>query len=166
MRKNWVHNRNASNRPISERFWEKVDIRGPDDCWNWLAGINQSGYGLFGLTNKSERAHRVAWMLTNGDIPGGLYICHHCDNRLCCNPAHCFLGTHDDNMKDMVQKGRANHLGFPGSYNGRARLTEKQVLEIRDIRQKGMILTEIAKLYKVGFSTIENICLRKTWIHI
>lgn len=98
------------------RFWQKVQKAGPDDCWIWQGAqtsgkgrqsdINLSPYGEFKLNGKVERAHRVAWLLTFGEIPETKEACHTCDNRLCCNPTHLFLGTHLENMKDMFRKGR------------------------------------------------------------
>jgi len=142
-----------------KRFWERVNICGENECWNWLAGKTKGGYGVFKIKRKSYYAHRIAWELTNGKISEGIDACHHCDNRGCCNPAHCFLGTQADNASDMCRKGRQAQ----GISNGRAKLSDKQVVEIRNLRQRGMILRKLANLYKVHFSTIWNICKYKTW---
>jgi hypothetical protein len=94
---------------VSCRFWAKV--RKQDGCWEWHASIfKATGYGQFALTStQPETAHRMAWVLTHGYIPDGKYVLHKCDNRKCCNPDHLFLGTPQDNMIDMVAKGR--HVG-------------------------------------------------------
>lgn len=89
------------------RFWRKVDKSG--DCWEWRGFRGANGYGKAHLTRKpSTYAHRIAWTLTNGPIPKGMHVCHHCDNPPCCNPAHLFLGTAKDNVHDMMVKGRHN----------------------------------------------------------
>ena len=89
-------------------FWSKVDVQGPDDCWLWKQSTDRHGYGQTGHDGLHWSAHRLAWQLSNGPIPDGLFVLHHCDNPPCCNPAHLFLGTQADNMADMVSKGRAN----------------------------------------------------------
>ena len=92
--------------PLSERFWSKVAMAGDDECWEWLAGHHSKGYGTFDIDNRSWRAHRVAWMLINGDDPGDSCVLHSCDNRNCVNPAHLFLGSNEDNVADHNTKGR------------------------------------------------------------
>lgn len=101
-----------SKRPdlVADRFWDKTDRRGR--CWLWLAARDRKGYGKFGVgtlghDRRVESAHRVAWELTRGPIPGGMYVLHHCDNPWCVNPDHLWLGTRADNAADMVAKGRS-----------------------------------------------------------
>jgi len=95
-------------KPLSERFWAKVDRRGLDECWEWQG--SRTGRGRYGNVKvdsyTNAPSHRVAWELTNGPVPEELCVCHRCDNPPCCNPAHLFLGTHQDNMIDKVAKGR------------------------------------------------------------
>ncbi len=94
--------------PVAERFWPKVDRRGPDECWEWKAARQAEGYGKMFTTNRCrpERAHRVSWVLHHGPIPDGMFVLHRCDNPPCVNPAHLFLGTNLDNIEDMGRKGR------------------------------------------------------------
>jgi len=102
----YVHGHTPPKPPRGQTFWARVSRPDPCVCWEWQGGKKPDGYGSAGYEGKSDLAHRVAWKLTKGPIPKGMYICHSCDNPACCNPAHLFLGTQSDNMKDMIVKGR------------------------------------------------------------
>ena len=103
-------------KTVEERFWEKVDKKNKNGCWMWIGHTRGNGklqYGKFDIHGKQISAHRMSWILTNGDIPDihgtdkrGTCILHKCDNTLCVNPSHLFVGTHADNMRDKVIKGR------------------------------------------------------------
>src|SRR5688572_10792126 len=86
------------------RFWAKVVVAGPDECWNWQAAT-RDGYGAIGHHRKTLGAHVVSFLIHHGDIPKGRKILHSCDNRLCCNPAHLSAGTHQRNMDVRGEKG-------------------------------------------------------------
>lgn len=92
------------SRSAAERFWPKVDKSG--DCWLWTGATYPSGYGEFMFDTSIVAAHRAAWRLTRGSIPEGTLVLHRCDVRACVNPAHLFLGSQLDNMRDMAHKGR------------------------------------------------------------
>lgn len=150
-------------KPTIERFWEKVKIKGKDDCWEWQANIAR-GYGTFQFNGKPWRAHRFSWMIENGEIPKGLCICHHCDNKACVNPSHLFIGTMKDNMQDAVNKGRMAN----GENHGNSKLTKEKVLSIREDYQyhgKENQVT-LAEKYGVNHTTIRNIIIRKSWKNI
>lgn len=102
------------------RFWARVEKRGPRDCWHWQGRKDASGYGRLARKGPMVYAHRVAWIFTNGPVPRGKDILHRCDQRDCCNTAHYFLGTQQENNRDMWKKGRA-----------KTKLKPPQVLEIR-----------------------------------
>lgn len=88
-------------------FWAKVDIRGPDECWNWKASlVGPLGYGQFRVRPRTVRSNRIVALLTFGEAPVEMDVLHNCDNPKCCNPKHLFFGTHQDNMDDKASKGR------------------------------------------------------------
>lgn len=152
--------------PVDKRFWSQVAKKGPDDCWEWLgskAGKYRE-YGRMKFGDRVEGAHRVSWILHNGPIPDGLDVLHKCDNAGCVNPAHLWLGTHTDNMRDKMRKGRGGHQ--IGEVNHAAKLTEQDVLEIREWLKQGMSQREAARRKGVSSVAISYINTRTTWRHI
>lgn len=101
----------AHRRPLAERFWEKVAVGEPDECWPWQGATDGHGYGVINLGRKGriDKASRVSYTIEHGAIPDGLYVLHHCDNPACVNPAHLSVGTQADNIHDCIAKGRAAH---------------------------------------------------------
>ena len=87
-----------------KRFWDKVEKT--DGCWMWTASTFNDGYGKFKFEGKNRRAHRMSWIIENGEIPEGMLVMHSCDNPLCVNPSHLSLGTPKENTRDMVNKNR------------------------------------------------------------
>jgi len=148
------------------RFWSKVEVGEPGECWEWLAGKQTRGYGAFGIPRGKNQpwkmwlAHRVAWILTYGKIPEGLCVLHKCDNPSCCNPYHLFLGTLADNVADAVRKKRHAR----GEKVGSSRLTPKEVLDIREMYAIGeKTQQELADDYGVSNPTICHIVNQTTW---
>ena len=148
--------------PLEDRFWSHVEIKGADECWEWKGALLPGGYGVFTFNCKVVLAHRIVWELTYGEIEEGLNILHTCDNPPCCNPAHLWKGTNADNMHDRDNKGRNSK----GSANGNTKLTEKDIIDIRNKREQGFSTTSLGHLYGIGKETARLICNKVTWKHI
>jgi len=143
-----------------QKFWSRVDKRGPDECWPWLGSVDKDGYGQIwdGFAGKSLRAHTLSAELHLGKRNGRL-VCHSCDNPQCSNPAHLFFGTQQDNMADKVAKKRQ----AVGEMQGNSKLTESQVEEIRK-RREDSYKTLCAEFNLVP-STVYRIWRGQSWAY-
>lgn len=149
------------------RFWSKVDVKSPDECWEWKRSRFPLGYGQYKLIAGETpwKASRVAWLFTN-EHPGKMHVLHKCDNPPCCNPYHLFLGTHQDNMTDMVSKGRSgNKSERRGKATERSRdvssethrkITSGQLAEARSRYQSGESLRSIGRDLDVSHSNLSR----------
>lgn len=152
-----------------ERFWSKVKVSNPNDCWTWIGSFYGNGYGKFHQTiskgvYKQFCSHRVAYMISKGEIPDGMVVCHKCDEHSCVNPNHLFVGTQADNLKDMDKKSRRVTYDRSGERNPSAKLTAEDVKSIRS-KYKPNIYTGrmLAEEYGVSIPLIEKILSRKVW---
>jgi len=140
-------------RTVQERFDSKVERIPEGGCHVWMGGLLASGgYGVFMANKVSHRAHRFSWIQANGEIPKGMFILHSCDNPCCVNPDHLSVGTHQDNMDDMVKKGRQNPAR--GTKHSSHKLTEKQV---RAIRASSVSSRKLGAEYGVSKTLINHI---------
>lgn len=171
---------NPTPRDI-ERFW--LYVKKSDGCWEWQSTKGSGGYGMFWFQGRTRPAHKISYIIDHGigymDIPSNLFVCHECDNRRCVRPDHLWLGTNDDNMADMVAKGRspkgdrnasriAGGAYQRGQLNGRAKLTPEQVLDIRSrpiIRRYGH-WTALAREFGVDPVTIQMAAKGRKWKHL
>jgi hypothetical protein len=150
-----------NNEQLEGRFWSKV--KKTTDCWLWIGSKGTRGYGQFWNGIKTVRAHRFVWEVTNGLIPEGLYVCHRCDNPLCVNPTHLFLGTQQDNMNDSIAKGRRDECYLHGEAHPGHKLTEGDVTAIREIRSSQR---DIARRFRISRRTVVEIIRGKKWKHL
>lgn len=134
------------------------------DCWEWLGSVTVGGYGETNYKGRHINAHRLAWMVYKGEVPDGLLVLHKCDVRTCCNPRHLFLGTPQDNMDDMMRKGRHNIL--KGHECPWAKFTDDQIREIRQLIKEGQGPTMLSKKFNVKRGVISDIRLGKTYKNV
>ncbi|MFE9337723.1 HNH endonuclease [Streptomyces sp. NPDC007063] len=150
---------------LADRFWAKVDKRGPDECWPWTAVVNENGYGVMRpegqRSGPTVKAHRVSLMLAGVDIEGHV-VRHACDNPPCVNPAHLSVGSMADNSADRNSRGRTAR----GSRSGTAKLTEQQVTEIRARAAAGHLHRLIAADYGISRPNVSRIVNGKGWRHV
>lgn len=155
-----------------DRFWKKVAFTAdPDKCWNWTGSSRRRGYGRFCIQvapnkDKSFVSTRVAYAITHGSCPIDKVIMHSCDNPSCVNPAHLIPGTNKENSQDMVSKNRQIGNFKDGEDHPLNKLTNENVLDIRNRWTRGEMQRSIAKDYGVNPSLISRIVRREYWSHI
>jgi hypothetical protein len=148
-------------------FKQYIKVFPESDCWFWI-GLSGKHYGRFFYQGKYQQAHRVSFKLHREDIPEGLNVLHTCDNTLCVNPSHLFLGTQQDNVDDMVAKGQCFMDKRPrrGTEATQAKLNEAEVHEIKFMLGEGYRHRDIASFFGVARQTITNIATGHRWSHI
>lgn len=148
---------------LLERFEDKI-FYSPDGCWYWTGSMIPSGYGVFRANGTIRIASRISYELYRGVIPENILVCHHCDNRICVNPNHLFLGTYKDNRDDMVKKGREVILF--GEENANSRLRNSDVIEIRKLHSMGYSGQYIGNIYGVSRTMVAYIIKKQSWKHV
>jgi hypothetical protein len=162
--------------PIENRFWAKVEKRGPNECWLWTGCTQKFGHGSIargGRNGKRVLAHRLSWEIHFGEIPDGMLVCHHCDAPQCVNPRHLFIGTYLHNNRDKNRKKR-DQVPHPrmseaerGEKNNMAKLNIEQVRAIRAAYVAGGVTYfELGRQYGVAHTTIYKIVRGRRWTHI
>lgn len=152
-----------------EEFLNYVSVQGPDDCWPWLGSQNGRGYGRLDFEGSYQQAHRVSFQIHCEPIPNGQNVLHTCDNTICVNPKHLFLGTQQNNVDDMIAKGRQCFMDkrpLIGSAHPSAQLNEDKVREIKRLLEEGHRHRDIAEWFNVGRQTITNISTGHRWSHV
>lgn len=150
------------NSPPIARLLANIEVRGPDECWPWRPTGRANRYALLNVRGRKFGAHRLMWQWFVGPIPDGLCVCHKCDDGYCLNPAHHFLGTHTENMRDKSEKGRCpkRNPSAQGELSRFSKLRKGQVLRIRARFDSGEPAESIAK--DTG-SAIKLIGMRERW---
>ena len=149
----------ARSSPMVE--WYKHTVADPSGCHLWTGRKTDRGYGIIWKDGKPMRAHRFSWEFWFGPIPAGEHVLHRCDVRNCVNPDHLFLGTHQDNMKDMAKKGRSKPQR--GSSSNFAKLTEQDALAVLASSESGVVIARRLGVSKGAIYAIRN---GKNWGHL
>lgn len=162
----------ACGRPLPKprsrlEAFERRAVKHPSGCWDWIGSLQANGYACVSFGWKKMLAHRFSYTVFVGPIPDGMCVLHKCDNRRCTNPKHLFLGTLDDNNKDMWTKGRGKTWKTPpGERCPTSKLTDLQVERIREALARGDTKISIAKKFGVSKSCIKSIHSGRTWGHL
>lgn len=153
--------------PIEDRFWRRV-VRGePDECWEWQGSLSKNGYGILPIgpkiNRKKTRAHRISWELHRGPIPEGRLVLHICDNKLCVNPNHLYLGTYSDNIRDAWERSQQprERLSLRGLKHWKGKLSDDDVRDIRKRHTAGESCKMLSKEYGVGSRHIWRVATRR-----
>lgn len=148
------------------RFWSKIDVRGPDECWEWLAVEKVKGYGRFRVGPKKYLATRLAYALVHGFMPDTAWALHSCDNPPCCNPKHLRPGDGFDNARDRVTRRPGSWAKTTGERHGRAVLNEELVRTCRAEVAAGATVVSVAAKHGLNESTVQQAVTRHTWKHV
>lgn len=155
------------NTPL--KFWARVNILGPDDCWEWQGAISSGGYGSLSYRGISAVAHRVAYFLAGGGVPitapkdkslSG-FILHSCDNKICCNPKHLHLGTYSCNQVEAY--ARNLRVQPKGEAHPNSKLSSAQAARVRELYNMGATQVDISRQFGVSQVAISLIVRRKTY---
>lgn len=150
-------------RTSVDEFLERYTTKNPDGCWLWTGPIDKDGYARLYFDGRQVRAHRVVLERSLGRSLGpGMFACHLCDVRACVNPSHLWEGTHYENDQDALEKGRIAH----GARHYNAKLTERDVREIRELISRGSSQRAVAKSFGVTQSNISHIIRGARWAHV
>lgn len=150
----------ARNHSRREYLQYNVDIIG--QCWMWQKTLDKDGYGKACYNMEKMPAHRMSYKEYVQDFDKTFHVLHTCDNPGCINPDHLFLGNNLSNMRDKVNKGRQ----LRGEAIGNSKLKGADILNIRKLREEGLILKSLAEMYNISISHVHDICRRHVWTHL
>lgn len=156
------------------RFWAKVNKQEPltshapelGPCWVWTGAKGAWGYGRLTVKAQRKLAHRFSFEIANGPIPKGMFVLHRCDNPSCVRPDHLRMGTPKENTQDMYVRRRAALMGPKGESNSHAKLTEAQVIQIRNRFSRGELIVRMAAEFGMDVTSVSKIVNGRSWRHV
>lgn len=158
--------RTKKQKPVNQYFDERYSPEPISGCWLWAGTYQSQGYGVANHKKVKGLAHRLSYTLHKGPIPDGMHVCHTCDNPACVNPDHLWIGTHQDNHKDKVNKGRASGGSLKGMAHNMRKLTDDSVREIRRLCSDGFTQTGVGRLFGVSQGQVWAIVTGRNWGHV
>ena len=156
------HPTEQERKRLSRLFAEHTVADG--ECLIWQRSKDRHGYGQIGLRGKTKIAHRLSYWINIGPIPEGMHVLHSCDRRDCVNPEHLRTGTNADNVVDKLSRGR-QFRGMDSPVSNQI-ITDADILEIRRLRERGLLYREIGEIFQYSRENVSCICRRKTWRHV
>ena len=156
-----------TDEAIINSFMNRIVQKSNAECWPWVGGIGSFNRGMMRAEGRQQHSYRISYRIFADVIEDGLVIRHKCDNPNCVNPQHLIKGTQQDNVDDIYARNRNNHKPSIGSNNGRAKLNEKDVRNIKyELKYGAMNQSEIAREYEVSPKLISMINAGALWKHV
>ena len=148
----------------NRRFLTKIRFpEGEDGCWEWVSSLSKTGgYGEFHFLGKTSKSHRLSYELFVAALGDDDHVLHRCDNPRCVRPGHLFVGTHEDNMRDMAAKRRSRH----GEGHHGAKLSAFLVRCMRALKSQGVHSDRLAGMFRVNASCVDKVCSGRSWRHV
>lgn len=155
----------AIDRVLKNKFWFYVDVKEPDECWDWTGYVMKNGYGIFRFNEERFTVHRLAYMLDTGvKIDRDFLVLQLCGNKKCCNPFHFTTSTRKKQLEEMAENGTVRGYAQRGEKNHSAKLTNDQVIEIRRLFETGLYSKiKLGKMFSISDDEVKNLVKHRRW---
>jgi len=155
----------SAERALNKKFWGRVDVKEPEECWNWTGYVGKNGYGMVRFEGERFTAHRLAYMLDKGrKISRNFLVLQTCENKKCCNPSHFKTSTRKKQLMEMAEKGTVRGYAQRGRDNHSAKLMNEQVMEIRRLFATGAYSkTKLGRMFSISDDEVKNLVNHRRW---